>query len=160
MPHFFFCDYTFSYSWKTTGICLHIYSLPSSAFLKYQTSGFFIVPEANLVPLLTFERVHFASFTFIIVFSAKYWTGHRFFIHKLELYCALTSKKKKKSISDWHLFTTQMETKWTKWYTMTSHEIAYRSLCYCFSVCTHFILIAFLRILTAYLRKYAAYLGC
>ena len=35
---------------------------------------------------------------------------------------------KKKSIPDWHLFITQMETKWTKWYAMTSHVIAYRSL--------------------------------
>ena len=33
----------------------------------------------------------------------------------------------KKSIPDWHLFITQMETKWTKWYAMTSHGIAYRS---------------------------------
>ena len=32
----------------------------------------------------------------------------------------------KKSIPDWHLFTTQMEMKWTKWYAMTSHLIAYR----------------------------------
>ena len=28
---------------------------------------------------------------------------------------------------DWHLFITQMETKWTKWYAMTSHVFAYRS---------------------------------
>ena len=35
---------------------------------------------------------------------------------------------KKKSIPDWHLFITQMEMKWTKWYAMTSHAIAYRSL--------------------------------
>ena len=34
---------------------------------------------------------------------------------------------KKKSIPDWHLYITQMETKWTKWYAMTSHVIAYRS---------------------------------
>ena len=34
----------------------------------------------------------------------------------------------KKSIPDWHLFITQMETKWTKWYAMTLHVIAYRSL--------------------------------
>ena len=33
-----------------------------------------------------------------------------------------------KSIPDWHLFISRMETKWTKWYTMTSHVIAYRSL--------------------------------
>ena len=52
-----------------------------------------------------------------------------------------------------------MEMKWTKWYAMISHVIAYRSLD-CFLVRTHFILIAFLRILIAYLRKYAAYLGC
>ena len=33
-----------------------------------------------------------------------------------------------KSIPDWHLFISRMETKWTKWYAMTSHVIAYRSL--------------------------------
>ena len=44
-------------------MCLHIYSLPSSAFLKYQTSGFYL-PEANLIPLLTFEHVHFVKFHF------------------------------------------------------------------------------------------------
>ena len=32
---FFFCDYTFSYCLKPSGMCLHIYTLPSSAFLKY-----------------------------------------------------------------------------------------------------------------------------
>ena len=50
---------------------------------------------------------------------------HQYFIHKVELYCALASKKK--SIPDWHLFITQMETKLTKWYAMTSHVIAYQS---------------------------------
>ena len=35
---------------------------------------------------------------------------------------------KKKSIPDWHLFITKMETKWTLWYAMTSHVIAYRLL--------------------------------
>ena len=59
-------------------------------------------------------------------FSVKYWTGHRCFIHKLELYCVLASKKI--SIPNWHLFITQIETKWTKWYAMTSHVIAFRSL--------------------------------
>ena len=44
-------------------MCLHIYSLPSSDFLKYQI-GDFIVPEANFIPLLTFERVHFAKLHF------------------------------------------------------------------------------------------------
>ena len=38
---FFFCDYNFSYCMKPSGMCLHIYSLPSSAFLKYQTRGFY-----------------------------------------------------------------------------------------------------------------------
>ena len=45
---------------------------------------------------------------------------------KLELYWALAGKKK--SIPNWYLFITQMETKWTKWYAMTLHVIAYRSL--------------------------------
>ena len=39
----------------------------------------------------------------------------------------LTSVPPKKSIRDWHLYITQMETKWTEWYAMTSHVIAYRS---------------------------------
>ena len=34
----------------------------------------------------------------------------------------------KKSIPNWHLFITQMETKLTKWYAMISHVIAYRPL--------------------------------
>ena len=33
-----------------------------------------------------------------------------------------------KSIPDWRLFISRMEMKWTKWYAMTSHVIAYRSL--------------------------------
>ena len=40
-PRFFFCDFTFSYCMKQSGMCLHIYSLPLSAFLKYQTRGFY-----------------------------------------------------------------------------------------------------------------------
>ena len=95
-PHFFFCDYTFSYCMKpsrmTLFMCLHIYSFPSSAFLKIQTSGFYYT--SSIIPLLTFERAHFAVSLSSKCFSAKYWTGHRYFIHiKLELYCALASKK-------------------------------------------------------------------
>ena len=41
LGHIFFCDYTFSYCMKPSGMCLHIYSLTSSAFLKYQTSRFY-----------------------------------------------------------------------------------------------------------------------
>ena len=41
LRHVFFCDYTISYCMKPSGMCLHIYSLPSSAFLKYQTRGFY-----------------------------------------------------------------------------------------------------------------------
>ena len=37
---FFFCDYTFSYCMEPSGMGLHINSLQSSAFLKYQTSVF------------------------------------------------------------------------------------------------------------------------
>ena len=118
----YFFNYTFSYCMKPSEMCLHVYLLPSSAFLKYQTSGF-ILPEANLIPLLTFEPVHFAKVSLSSqCFSAKFWTGHRYF-HKTG---ALAGKKK--SIPDWHLFITQMERKWTKRYAMTSHVIAYRSL--------------------------------
>ena len=59
---------------------------------------------------------------------------------------------KKKSIPDWHLFITQMETKLTKWYAMTSHVIAYRLLELLFgSHAFHFN--CFLRILIAHLHK-------
>ena len=113
--------------------------------------------KQNLIPLLIFERVHFAKYQFYQCFSAKYWTGHQCFIHRLELYWYWLEQKK--SIPDWHLFITQKETKWTKWYAMTSHVIAYRSLELLFGTHTfHFN--CFLRILIAYSRKYAAYLGC
>ena len=49
-------------------------------------------------------------------------TGADILFIKLELYCMLSSKK----INTWHLYITQMETKWTKRYAMTSHVIAYR----------------------------------
>ena len=58
-------------------------------------------------------------------FSAKYWTGHRYF-HKTGVYCALASKNKINIRLA--LFISQMETKRTKWYAMKSHVIAYRSL--------------------------------
>ena len=119
---FFFCDYTFSYCMKPSGMCLHIYSLPSSAFLKYQTRGFF-VPEANLIPLSTFERVYFAKFYFhLSVFPQNTGLCPDIFI-KLEY--ITRSLVKIKSIPDWHLFISRMETKWTKWYAMTLHVIAY-----------------------------------
>ena len=38
-----------------------------------------------------------------------------------------TLASKKKSIPDRYLYISQMETKWTEWYAMTSHVIAYRS---------------------------------
>ena len=86
----------------------------------------FIVPEANLIPLLTFERVNFAKFHFhLSVFPRNTGLGNDIFI-KLEYIARLLVKIK--SIPDWHLFISQMETKWTKWYAMTSHVIAYRSL--------------------------------
>ena len=66
--------------------------------------------------------IHFAKFHFPL----KYLTGADILFIKLELYCTLASKKK--SIPDWHLYITQMETKLTlKWYAMISHVIAYRS---------------------------------
>ena len=106
---------------KPSRIRLHIYSLTSFAFLAYQTSGFDHTSEANLFPLLIFiARIHIASFTSMF-FSAKYLTGHQYFIHKTGVLL-----RKQKSIPDWHLCITQMEKKWTKWYAMTAHVIAYR----------------------------------
>ena len=82
----------------------------------------FIVPEANLIPLLTFERVHFAKFHFHhSVFLRNTGLGTDILFIKLELYCVAS---KKKSIPDWHLFITQMKMKWTKWYAITSHVFA------------------------------------
>ena len=85
-----------------------------------------IVPEANLIPLLTFERVHFAKFHFHhSVFPRNTGLGTDIlFINWSDIARSLV----KKSILDWHLFINRMETKWTKWYAMTSHVIAYRSL--------------------------------
>ena len=100
-------------------MCLHIYShrLP---FLSIKLVDF-IVPVANFIALLTLvARIHFTKF----LFPLNYLTGADILFIKLELYCALASKKK--SIPDWHLYITQMETKWTKWYAMTSHVIANR----------------------------------
>ena len=96
------------------------YLLSLSAFLRIKLADFF-VPEAKLIALLTlFARINFA-----VSFSAKILDWADILFIKLELYCALASKKK--SIPDWHLYITRMETKWTKWYATTSHVIAYRS---------------------------------
>ena len=67
-PHFFFCNYTFSYCMKPSEMCLHIYSLPSSAFLKYQTSGFYCTWSKSH-PLVDIRACTLCnSFTFITVF--------------------------------------------------------------------------------------------
>ena len=75
---------------------------------------------------LTFKHVYFSKFHFhLSVFPQNTGLGTDIFI-KLE-YIA-RSLVKIKSIPNWHLFISRMETKWTKWYAMTSHVIAYRSL--------------------------------
>ena len=61
----------------------------SSAFLSIKLEGF-IVPEANLIALLTLvARIHFAKFHFPL----KYLTCADILLIKLELYCALARKK-------------------------------------------------------------------
>ena len=76
-PRFFFCNNTFSYCMKPSGMCLHIYSFPLSAFLKYQTRWFYCT-------LLTFERLNFAKFHFqLSVFPRNTGLGTDIFI-KLE----------------------------------------------------------------------------
>ena len=70
--------------------------------------------------------VYFAKFHFYLsVFPRNTGLGTDIFI-KLEYIARLLVKIK--SIPDWHLFISRMETKWTKWCAMTSHVIAYRSL--------------------------------
>ena len=123
---FFFCDNTLSYCMKPSGMCLHIYSLPSSAFLKYQTRGFYW-SWSKSHPLVDIRAcIYFAKFQFHLgVFPRNTGLGTDIFI-KLE-YIA-RSLVKIKSIPDCHLFISRTETKWTKWYAMKSHVIAYRSL--------------------------------
>ena len=95
-------------------IFIQFHRLP---FLSIKLADF-IVTEAYLIPLLTFDCVHFAKFhLYHSVFPRNTGLGTDILFIKLELYCALASKKK--SIPNWHLFITQMETKWTKWYAMT-----------------------------------------
>ena len=112
---------------KPSGMCLHVYSLKSSAFLKYQTSRFYCTRSKSYPRVDIRARTPCKVSLSSLCFSEKYWTGHRYFIHRLELYIALLLVKIK-SIPDCHLFITQKETKWAKWYAMTSHVIAYRSL--------------------------------
>ena len=124
MPRFFFCDYTFSYCMKPSGKCLHIYSLPSSAFLKYQTSGFYC-SRSKSHPLVDIQACILCKVSLSSFFLRNTGLGTDIFI-KLEYIACLLVKIK--SIPDLHLFISRMETKWTKWYAMTSHVIAYRSL--------------------------------
>ena len=72
----------------------------------------FIVPEANLTPLLTFKRVHFAKFHFRHSVYPRN-TGLGTDILFINWSYIARSLVKIKSIPDWHLFITQMETKWT-----------------------------------------------
>ena len=90
------------------------------------------------MPLLTFKHVHFAEFHFHhSVFPQNTGLGTDILFAKKSY--IVRSLVKKKSIPDWRLFITQMETKWTKWYAMTSHVIAYRLLELLFSTHTfHF----------------------
>ena len=70
-------------------MCQHYYS----HHLPFWVSNkqIFIVPEANLIALLTLvARIHFAKFHFPL----KYLTGAEILFIKLELYCMLASKKK------------------------------------------------------------------
>ena len=110
---FFFCDYTFSHCMKPSGMCLHIYTLPSSAFRKYQTRGFYRTWSKSH-PLVDIKRVYFAKFHFHhSVFPRNTGLGTDIFIKQEYIARSLV---KIKSIPDWHLFISRMETKWTKWY--------------------------------------------
>ena len=95
------------------------YLLSSSAFLSIKLVDFCCTwsKSHRLVDISCSQPQYY--------FPQKYLTGADILFIKLELYSALASKKK--SIPDWHLYITQMETKWTKWYAMRSHVIAYWS---------------------------------
>ena len=61
---------------------------------KHCLLTFFIVPEANLIPLLTFELVQFGKFHFHRSFFPRdTGLGTDILLIKLELYCALAIKK-------------------------------------------------------------------
>ena len=77
---FLFCDYTFSYCMKPSGMCLHIYSFPSSAFLKYQNSQILLYLVDIRVCKLC--KVSLSSF-FLSVFPRNTGLGTDIFI-KLE----------------------------------------------------------------------------
>ena len=110
---------------KPMGMCLHIYSPHCLPFLSIKLANF-IVHEANLTPLLTFKRVHFAKFHFHqSVFPRNCGLGTNILFINWS-YIARSLVKKNQYPTGF--FITQMETKWTKWYAMTSHVIAYRSL--------------------------------
>ena len=78
----------------------------------------FIVPEANLVPLLTFEHVYtLQSFTFIIVFSFPCNTGlgiDILFI-KPELYCVSASEKNTRMAFAYYPNEKEMDPNGTQW---------------------------------------------
>ena len=71
-------------------IFIHSHCLP---FLSMKLADF-IVPIANLIPLLTFQRVHFAKFHFHhIVFPRNTGLDTDILFTKKELFCLLASKK-------------------------------------------------------------------
>ena len=118
LRHVFGSDYTsFLIEWSHRE-CAYILTL-IVCLSEYQTSGFL-----SYLNQISSPCWHKLLASILQSFSAKILDWCRYFIHKLKLYCALANKKK--SIPDWHLYITQMETKWTKWYAMTSHVIAYR----------------------------------
>ena len=78
---FFFCNYTFFYCMKPSEMCLHIYSLPSPAFLKYQTSGFYCTWSKSHPLVDTLQKFHFHH----SVFPRNSGLGTDIFL-KLELY--------------------------------------------------------------------------
>ena len=81
-------------------------------------SSLYHTSEANLVPI---ARIHIASFTSMF-FSAKYLTGHRYFIHKTGV-LLLVKKINTRLVFMYY----SNGKKRTKWYAMASHVIAYRS---------------------------------
>ena len=99
--------------------CAYIFTF-IACLSEYQTSGFYCTWNKSH-RLVDISCLH----PFCKVFALKDLTWGDILFIELKLYCVLASRKK--SIHDWHLYITQKETKWTKWYEMTSHVISYRS---------------------------------
>ena len=115
----------FLIAWSHRNVLAYLFT-PFVCLSKVSNSRILLFLKQISSPCWHSECVYFAKFhLYLSVFPRNTGLGTDIFI-KLE-YIA-RSLVKIKSIRDWHLFISRMETKRTKWYSMKSHVIAYWSL--------------------------------